>query len=570
MFRPLDPVSAVATVSALASLLAASGAMADWPASPLTNVPICVAPGFQQAPRIVTDGAGGGIIVWSDQRNGAANQDLFATRVLANGTVDPAWPVNGHPICTASGGQFNGVPESDGAGGAFLVWQDQRSGTSDIYVHHILRDIGPNPAWPVSGLPVCTADSIQHTARLAVDGTGGAFVSWLDRRTGVLAFRAHHVLGNGVLDPTWPADGVVLDAGPVGGSNALLADGLGGAITVWAHGADFDLRVLRLLPDGVDPAWAAGGIPLCSAAGAQGGPLAVSDGSGGALVAWADFRTGTPDVYGGHVLAGGVVDPTWPVDGRALCVATGSQTLFAMSATGPGEAIVAWRHLSGTAADVYALRTSGPGGSWPVDGLPLCTLAGSQDSPSVCSDGFDGAIVAWQDRRSTTADMYAQRVLADGQTAWTASGVAVSTANFNQERPEVLADGAGGAIIVWQDDRAGNYDIYAQRLQPNGQLGGTVVGVPDGVVAATHLDRVIPNPSHGGALRIGFTLTGGRTASLELVDVGGRRALARNLGRLAPGRHSVELDAAGLASGVYVLVLREGEATHSRRIAIVE
>jgi hypothetical protein len=94
--------------------------------------------------------------------------------------------------------------------------------------------------------------------------------------------------------------------------------------------------------------------------------------------------------------------------------------------------------------------------------------------------------------------------------------------------------------------------------------------VPDGVVAATHLDRVIPNPSHGGALRIGFTLTGGRTASLELVDVGGRRALARNLGRLAPGRHSVELDAAGLASGVYVLVLREGEATHSRRIAIVE
>jgi hypothetical protein len=59
--------------------------------------------------------------------------------------------------------------------------------------------------------------------------------------------------------------------------------------------------------------------------------------------------------------------------------------------------------------------------------------------------------------------------------AWPADplvNVPVCTAPGDQLWPASAADGPGGAIMPWHDVRSGNYDIYAQRLRANGQLGG--------------------------------------------------------------------------------------------------
>ncbi|TAK53579.1 MAG: hypothetical protein EPO24_14210, partial [Bacteroidetes bacterium] len=44
----------------------------------------------------------------------------------------------------------------------------------------------------------------------------------------------------------------------------------------------------------------------------------------------------------------------------------------------------------------------------------------------------------------------------------------VSNASGTQKTPVMIDDGAGGAIIAWSDNRNGNYDIYAQRLNAEG------------------------------------------------------------------------------------------------------
>ncbi len=56
-------------------------------------------------------------------------------------------------------------------------------------------------------------------------------------------------------------------------------------------------------------------------------PVIVSDGVGGAIVAWQDGRSQTSgvDIYAQHVLASGAVDLAWPANGRVLCTATGGQ-----------------------------------------------------------------------------------------------------------------------------------------------------------------------------------------------------------------------------------------------------
>ncbi len=75
---------------------------AAWPGNPNVNVPICTADASPHWPTIVSDGSGGAIITWGDQRSGS--YDIYAQRVDADGNVQ--WTTNnGVPICTASGKQ---------------------------------------------------------------------------------------------------------------------------------------------------------------------------------------------------------------------------------------------------------------------------------------------------------------------------------------------------------------------------------------------------------------------------------------------------------------------------------
>jgi hypothetical protein len=52
--------------------------------------------------------------------------------------------------------------------------------------------------------------------------------------------------------------------------------------------------------------------------------------------------------------------------------------------------------------------------------------------------------------------------------AWVLDGTPVATAPDNQFGSGIASDGAGGAIIVWQDHRLGSPDIYAQRIDASG------------------------------------------------------------------------------------------------------
>src|SRR5262249_51458747 len=87
--------------------------------------------------------------------------------------------------------------------------------------------------------------------------------------------------------------------------------------------------------------------------------------------------------------------------------------------------------------------------AWPHDpnngNVALSRAANDQISPTIVSDGAGGAIVTWEDRRSSGGDIYAQRVNAAGAPQWTSDGVALCTAANNQQSPTIVSDGAGGA-----------------------------------------------------------------------------------------------------------------------------
>ncbi|HKW13068.1 MAG TPA: hypothetical protein VJS69_01140, partial [Candidatus Krumholzibacteria bacterium] len=282
----------------------------------------------------------------------------------------------------------------------------------------------------------------------------------------------------------------------------IVSDGAGGVIVTWYsfQPTDYDIIAQHLSAGGVAQ-WTSC-VSLCSAANGQVYPAIVTDGAGGAIVAWEDRRVpGNYDIYAQRVNAAGVVQ--WATNGVLVCGAANNQTVPVLVSDGAGGAIVTWQDFrNGANFDLYAQRVNAAGAmQWTANGVVVCTAAGDQDSPTITTDGAAGAIVSWYDFRIATSDIYAQRINAAGAAQWTANGAALCTAADNQYNPVATADGSGGAFVAWHDRRNGaNYDVFAQRINAAGAVQWAVNGA--GVASATG-DQVTPSivrDASGGVL----------------------------------------------------------------------
>jgi hypothetical protein len=179
-----------------------------------------------------------------------------------------------------------------------------------------------------------------------------------------------------------------------------------------------------------------------------------------------------------------------------------------MVSDGSGGAVISWLGVdnSGSSTGIYAQRFASNGSAgWTANGVPVVSSATIDvgDPPSIVSDGSNGAVIAWGDRRNGDYDVNSQRIGGTTGTAqWSAEGAQVSTAINNQQLPRLISDGSGGAILVWQDMRSGEADIYAQKLLADGTLpvlAPTVSSVPISIITATSATGGGEVTSEGGS-----------------------------------------------------------------------
>lgn len=122
--------------------------------------------------------------------------------------------------------------------------------------------------------------------------------------------------------------------------------------------------------------------------------------------------------------------------------------------------------------------------AWPPEGRPVCTASSSQTHSVIATDGADGAIIAWMDARFPRVNIFARHVLASGEVdgAWPVDGrallndpAAMNNADGGQFNPEIVSDGAGGAIVIWQDLRSAvtETDLFAQHILSTGVVDPT-------------------------------------------------------------------------------------------------
>jgi PKD repeat protein len=171
----------------------------------------------------------------------------------------------------------------------------------------------------------------------------------------------------------------------------------------------------------------------------------------------------------GYITVGGTA-PVWPSDGVPLSSGPGSADVPpAAISDGAGGVLVAWQDSRGANQDIFVQHANAYGNvTWTAGGVLVCGAPGDQTDPHVTTDGHGGLIVTWVDNRTGEPNIYAQRVDANGIPRWAANGVPVCADPSTQYEPAIASDGDDGAMIAWEDHREGASAIFAQRLDTNG------------------------------------------------------------------------------------------------------
>lgn len=405
------------------------------------------------------------------------------------------WVEDGTAVCTAADYQFMNVITPDGSGGSFIAWRDFRSGAY-VYVQHL--DSHGNPLWDPDGIRVSDHLNSESYPSIVPDGTGGMIVAW-SAATGTWDIYAQRLDADG--GRLWGVDGVVVSASSGTELEPLVCSDLAeGAVIAWLddRNGNQDIFVQRVDAAGT-VLWTVNGVALCLDPAYQAYHDMISDGLGGAIVCWSDYRVDA-DIYANRVSPDG--SPSTPANGIAVSAWTGVQVYQEITPDGAGGAIIAWQDTRGANYDIYAQRIDLNCNSlWLSDGVPVCTAAFVQQEVSITSDGEWGAVITWTDSRGVSDDIYAQRLDPGGNPLWTTDGIPVCSAAGNQILSRIVSDGTGGAIIAWQDDRNYlYYDIFAQRIDGTGQPYWPVNGMPFCTAIQDQSDIMLASDGTGGAI----------------------------------------------------------------------
>jgi|GEM_PF-3327938 len=478
--------------------------------------------GNDNRPMLASDGSGGAIVEWFDQRGITS---LYAQRLNSSGTVQ--WTANGIQQSPYAVIEFSFA--GDGTGNTYSGFGGAFDG--DVYAQK--TDSSGSPQWNTTSgarLQSTGGAAEQDRARVVADGDGNYFYAWEDRRFGQDYIFAQKVNADG--EPQWADDGVQIGTFP--GDNAfLVSDDAGGVIVVWNDGDDDEnVKALRLDSDGtVHSGWAAGGVEVIAA------PYpfihdAVSDGAGGVIVSamdgdeetyitsritaagatpWGttgvdlmnpandcglfDSVASVPDGAGGAFYAwtefdfdnfcsgmklkitrrdsNGSLHAGWTAHGNVVTTDPQSSQASVVS-DGAGNAIVAF--WSNQASDIIkAQKYNGSGAAqWTANGVVLSDDTGEKVAPQAVSDGAGGAAVAWT---SNSEGLLVQRVNSSGVTQWGSTGVQLDLGNVQGGEFDAVTDGNGGIIVAWYDARV-NGGIFAQRVNVSGSAQWTTGGEP--------------------------------------------------------------------------------------------
>ncbi|MEI7497870.1 MAG: prepilin-type N-terminal cleavage/methylation domain-containing protein [Candidatus Falkowbacteria bacterium] len=202
-------------------------------------------------------------------------------------------------------------------------------------------------------------------------------------------------------------------------------------------------------------------------------PRITADEHGNMYIVWQDFRSGS----NGKIYMQKYDENSHAEWGSDIAIGTANNQIYPdIILDNNHHLFAAWNDNSSGNQDCYLVKRSTADGSDAWSGTKkIFTAADNKDQskPRIALLP-DGSLLGyvWQDDRNDDLDIYLQKINTNDHTEQWSPEVRVSDTTINdgtnQINPVVATNDANNFLVFWQDDRGGNQNIYGQIFDSNG------------------------------------------------------------------------------------------------------
>lgn len=236
---------------------------------------------------VIQDDEGGKFMVWTDE-SGASSQ-VMAQKLDSHGRE--LWAGDGIDVygTNASFSQTNPTAISDGNGGLLICWEDERLSDNTVFIYSTRIDGNGQRLWTDGGLRgtlVCNATGNHLNPVMAPDGLGGFYVAFQDNRSGGLGVYAQYMNASG--NRVWDSLGLEIRTSPTTCSNiGITTLPGGGAALVWREAIETSnqLVYVQAISQAGEIQWAQDGVRVLSYSRYHTQPKIADCGNGSLIVA---------------------------------------------------------------------------------------------------------------------------------------------------------------------------------------------------------------------------------------------------------------------------------------------
>ena len=456
-------------------LISFNNGLAQWVNNPSENTKLVIDGADPIDISAVEDSRGGAFIFWQDNKNGFQNETFF-THVDNNGKV--TLRADGKKVTSLSGPEEGPVSAPNLPGSAIVVWKDiTLSKSGSLYAQRVTSN--GSYVWGSEGIEITKGDNDVSNYSVCADKNGDAFVSYVSKEPDVAGgykLEVQKINPNGQLlihgDST-----VISSSFDRKNFTSIIPDEEGGAYVLWL---EYHNNKSMLLAQRIDSS----GKSIWGKK-----PVEVSSSLHNVIlytvkrlnfpaiyVAWQTQKS-DKDIY--HQIINEHGKNLWTAGGRLATPQKGNQ-INPGATIADSSIILCWTDDNGKNKDVYLQKFNRHGKAlWGRSALPVIKYKGEQFGQKIIPDGKGGAIVSWVDMRndSTFADIYAQKIDANGKAIWDSLGLKVGS-NYNTLKSylSLVTDDNGGAIAIFKNKRNSKNNIYGQRIFNSGTYVSQIVG----------------------------------------------------------------------------------------------
>jgi len=477
-----------------------SSLFSQWSSISNENNNISDLNGDQVIPKIATLSNGNYYISWFSNEGG--NYD---TRLqLLDPQGNELWEHNG--ILISDNATSTWVTDYDlsvdNTDCAIITFQDYRdAGNTNIYAYRISAT--GEFLWGDNGVALSSNTNFEGAPKCTVTDTGSTIFAWQSEYD----VRLQKISSGG--DVLWGDEGILLHSDtenytwphiiPAGDDNTFL---------VWAKetGVPYapykDNFVQKLDPDG--NFLFAEDVALSTTQGvlAYAQPSLERDANNGIVVQWTDGRgNSNPATYIQHVGNDGSVlmqDNGVAVSSNYADLQVNSEITFDPI---NDEVYIFWMERNGNQnmSGIFGQKLSVTGEKlWGDNGISFVAMSSDEFIPIGISYSDNGVIVSYHQSTSpVNSNILAMKIDPSGNYIWGENGSVIMSSAESSKGHKVFSEFANDqCIALWEDDRSGNVDIYAQNISIDGEL-GPVVGINDNYqlsIVNYQLKQNYPNP----------------------------------------------------------------------------